>query len=37
MRGRTRSRDRRRRTCAYSGYAETSRHLVIELDADVTD
>lgn len=34
---RARSRDRRRRICAYSRYAETPRHLIIELNADGTD
>jgi hypothetical protein len=34
---RARSRDRRRRVCAYSRYAETPRHLVLELSADGTD
>jgi hypothetical protein len=34
---RARSRDRRRRICAYSRYVETPRHLVIELNADGTD
>jgi hypothetical protein len=32
-----RSRDRRRRVCAYSRYAETPRHLILELSADGTD
>jgi hypothetical protein len=34
---RARSRDRRRRICAYSRYVDTPRHLVIELNADGTD
>lgn len=34
---RARSRDRRRRLCAYSRYPETPRHLVMELNADGTD
>jgi hypothetical protein len=34
---RARSRDRRRRICAYSRYVETQRHLIIELDADGAD
>ena len=34
---RARSRDRRRRICAYSRYVETPRHLIIELNADGTD
>jgi len=34
---RARSRDRRRRICAYSRYVETPRHLVIELNAGGTD
>jgi hypothetical protein len=34
---RARSRDRRRRICAYSRYVETPRQLVIELNADGTD
>jgi hypothetical protein len=34
---RGRSRDRRRRICAYSRYAQTQRHLIIELSADGTD
>jgi hypothetical protein len=34
---RARSRDRRRRICAYSRYLETPRHLIIELNADGTD
>jgi len=34
---RPRSRDRRRRICAYSRYVETPRHLIIELNADGAD
>jgi hypothetical protein len=34
---RARSHDRRRRLCAYSRYAETPRHLILELNADATD
>jgi hypothetical protein len=34
---RARSRDRRRRICAYSRYAETPRHLILELNAEGTD
>jgi hypothetical protein len=34
---RARSRDRRRRICAYSHYTQTPRHLIIELNADGTD
>jgi hypothetical protein len=34
---RARSRDRRRRICTYSRYAETPRQLVVELNADGTD
>ena len=34
---RARSRDRRRRICAYSRYAETPRHLIVELSADGAD
>jgi hypothetical protein len=34
---RARSRDRRRRICAYSRYVETPRHLIIELNADGSD
>jgi hypothetical protein len=34
---RARSRDRRRRICAYSRYAQTPRHLIIELDASGAD
>jgi hypothetical protein len=34
---RARSRDRRRRICAYSRYTQTPRHLIIELNADATD
>ncbi len=34
---RARSRDRRRRICAYSRYAETPRHLIVELNADGSD
>lgn len=34
---RARSRDRRRRICAYSRYTETRRHLVIELNSDGAD
>jgi hypothetical protein len=34
---RARSKDRRRRLCAYSRYTETPRHLVIELNAEGTD
>jgi hypothetical protein len=34
---RARSRDRRRRICAYSRYVETPRHLILELSADGTD
>ena len=34
---RARSKDRRRRLCAYSRYAETPRHLVIELNGDGSD
>jgi hypothetical protein len=34
---RARSRDRRRRICAYSRYVDTPRHRVIELTADATD
>ena len=34
---RARSRDRRRRICAYSRYVETPRHLIIELNADGAD
>jgi hypothetical protein len=30
-------RDRRRRICGYSRYAETPRHLVLELNADAAD
>jgi hypothetical protein len=33
---RARSRDRRRRICAYSRYVETPRHLILELNADGT-
>jgi hypothetical protein len=34
---RARSSDRRRRICAYSRYAQTPRHLIVELDAEGTD
>jgi hypothetical protein len=34
---RARSRDRRRRICAYSRYVETVRHLILELNADGAD
>jgi hypothetical protein len=34
---RARSRDRLRRICAYSRYAQTPRHLIVELNADGTD
>lgn len=34
---RARSRDRRRRICSYSRYAETPRHLIVELNADGSD
>ncbi len=34
---RARSRDRRRRICAYSRYVQTPRHLVLELNAAGTD
>ena len=34
---RGRSRDRRRRICAYSRYVETPRHLIVELNADGAD
>ncbi len=34
---RARSRDRRRRICAYSRYAETPRQIVVELSADGRD
>ena len=34
---RARSRDRRRRICAYSRYVETPRHLIIELARDGAD
>jgi hypothetical protein len=34
---RPRSRDRRRRICAYSRYVETPRHLILELNAEGTD
>lgn len=34
---RARSRDRRRRICAYSRYTDTPRHLVLELNAAGTD
>ncbi len=34
---RARSRDRRRRICAYSRYVETPRHLIVELNADGSD
>jgi hypothetical protein len=34
---RARSRDRRRRICAYSRYAQTPRHLILELNADGSD
>jgi hypothetical protein len=34
---RARSRDRRRRICAWSRYVETPRHLIVELNADGTD
>jgi AAA domain len=34
---RARSRDRRRRICAYSRYVEMPRHLIIELNADGAD
>jgi hypothetical protein len=34
---RSRSRDRRRRICAYSRYAETHRHIILELTPDATD
>jgi AAA domain len=34
---RARSRDRRRRICAYSRYVQTPRHLIIELNADGAD
>jgi hypothetical protein len=34
---RARSRDRRRRICAWSRYAETPRHLLLELNADGGD
>src|SRR5262249_23080860 len=34
---RARSRDRRRRVCAYSRYEETPRHRILELDADGAD
>jgi hypothetical protein len=36
-RRRARSRDRRRRICAYSRYVETTRHLIVELTADGAD
>src|SRR5207244_12251994 len=34
---RARSRDRRRRICAYSRSVETPRHLILDLNADRTD
>jgi hypothetical protein len=34
---RARSRDRRRRICSYSRYAQTPRHLIVELDASGAD
>jgi hypothetical protein len=34
---RARSRDRRRRICAYSRYDETRRHLILELNPDAND
>src|SRR5258708_35306026 len=34
---RARSRDRRRRICAYSRYADTPRHFILELNADGVD
>jgi hypothetical protein len=34
---RARSRDRRRRICGYSRYAQTPRHLILELNAEGTD
>ena len=34
---RARSRDRRRRLCAYSRYVETPRHLIIELNPEAAD
>ena len=34
---RARSRDRRRRICAYSRYLQTPRHIIIELNADGSD
>jgi molybdopterin-guanine dinucleotide biosynthesis protein len=34
---RPRSKDRRRRLCAYSRYVETPHHLIIELNAEGTD
>jgi hypothetical protein len=34
---RARSRDRRRRICAYARYEETPRHLIIELNPEGTD
>jgi hypothetical protein len=34
---RARSRDRRRRICAYSRYVQTQRHLIVELNADGSD
>src|SRR5471030_8259 len=34
---RARSRDRRRRICAYSRYVETPRHLILELNTDGAD
>jgi hypothetical protein len=34
---RARSRDRRRRICAYSRYVETPRHLIVELNAEGSD
>jgi hypothetical protein len=34
---RARSRDRRRRICAYSRYVQTPRHLIIELNVDGAD
>jgi hypothetical protein len=36
-RSRARSRDRRRRICAYSRYAQTPRHLIVELNGEGTD
>jgi hypothetical protein len=34
---RARSRDRRRRICAYSRYTETPRHVIVELNTEGTD